>query len=402
MKNNPRVLVAVPTYGRPQFLPRIIANFDRLQYDNKKLVIINDDIKTKYSFNPDSFSNTWNNINIINLENKTPLSISKKRNMFLDWDWDVLFFLDDDDVLLPDRISNHIEIYNSTPDIDVVKNTSFFITYDGALDLKTSLCTMNFSITKKGVQKAGYFNEDILGAGEDTDWWHRIHNNCNVHYYNDPKSADFVYWFSGSNYHASVHCEENTEVLQEMVKSYLTNNNYEKNINLYPDYESYDSIVSLCREVRQTNKKAHYIWLNDKCTGIIKKHDTLDIKKILSNSRERIEQPIQSLEDGICKINDTIHAQQHPGSFYALNNFFNQNKFECLIEIGTGSGGLTEFLCNILPETEIHSFDSYPPEYKYKQEKFCKKRFSQYSNLFYYNMNCFDKNTIDNKRFIDQ
>ena len=50
---------------------------------------------------------------------------------------------------------------------------------------------MNFSITKKGVQKAGYFNEDILGAGEDTDWWHRIHNNCNVHYYNDPKSADF-------------------------------------------------------------------------------------------------------------------------------------------------------------------------------------------------------------------
>ena len=43
MKNNPRVLVAVPTYGRPQFLPRIIANFDRLQYDNKKLVIINDE-----------------------------------------------------------------------------------------------------------------------------------------------------------------------------------------------------------------------------------------------------------------------------------------------------------------------------------------------------------------------
>tara|TARA_R110000824_G_C15063504_1_gene662656 strand:+ start:64 stop:930 length:867 start_codon:yes stop_codon:yes gene_type:complete len=273
VRNDPRVLVAVPTYGRPHFLPRIIANFDRLQYANKKLVIINDDERTKYSFNPDSFSHTWNNINIINLENKIPMPISKKRNLFLDWDWDVIFYLDDDDVFLPDRITNHLKIYNKYPNIDVVKNTCFYITHGGVLDSCSGLCTMNFSITRDGVNKAGRFNESIIGSGEDADWWNKIYNSCNIHIFEDLSLADYVYWFSGSNYHASAFLAENKQEeithLSDHIKNYLDNNKYGKHINLLPDYESYDSIVNLCNKVVNTNTKAPYTWLNDRCTGIV-------------------------------------------------------------------------------------------------------------------------------------
>ena len=36
-------------------------------------------IRTKYSFSPDSFSHTWKDINIVNLERETPMPISQKR-----------------------------------------------------------------------------------------------------------------------------------------------------------------------------------------------------------------------------------------------------------------------------------------------------------------------------------
>tara|TARA_R110001583_G_scaffold43179_3_gene137315 strand:- start:2372 stop:4069 length:1698 start_codon:yes stop_codon:yes gene_type:complete len=284
MKSNPRVLVAVPTYGRPQFLPRIIANFDRLQYDNKKLVIINDDFRTKYAFNPDSFSHTWKNINIVNLEKEIPLRISEKRNLFLDWDWDIIFFLDDDDLFLPDRLINHLKVYSENPNIDVVKNKRFFITYAGELDLAGGLCTMNFSITREGVEKAGRFNGEIIGSGEDSDWWDKIHNSCNVHYFDDFNSADFIYWFSGSNYHASNSLSKGTQKevdgLTRFVGEYLVDNNHQKHINLFPDYKSYDSVTKLCNKIKKavakdaTATSLKYDWLdNSDCAGIIQKSD---------------------------------------------------------------------------------------------------------------------------------
>jgi hypothetical protein len=401
MKSDPRVLVAVPTYGRPHFLPRIIANFDRLQYANKKLVIINDDPRTKYSFNPDSFSHSWNNINIVNLENEIPMPISKKRNLFLDWDWDVIFYLDDDDVFLPDRITNHLKIYNKYPNIDVVKNASFFITHDGTLSINNSFLTMDFSITKNGVNKAGKFNEDILGSGEDADWWHRIANTCNIHGFENKKLADYVYWFSGSNYHVSSHCcegkQEELNNLSQFVGNYLANNKYEKYINLFPDYESYDSVIELCNKVKEcTGDKSMLAidWINDQCTGIIQKsHDLppIDINEVISLSKSRLEDSCKGNDSEICP---GIRAQQHPGSYYALNKFFLRNKFDCLIEIGTGSGGLTEFLCTALPNVEVHSFDSYPLVCAYTQERFDQKRFDTYSNLTYYNLDCFEEETI--------
>ena len=401
MKSNPRVLVAVPTYGRPQFLPRIIANFDRLQYANKKLVIINDDPRTKYSFNPDSFNQAWNNVNIINLENETPMPISKKRNLFLDWDWDIIFYLDDDDVFLPDRIDNHIKIYNKDPDIDVVKNTCFYITYGGALASCSGLCTMNFSITRDGVDKAGCFDENIIGSGEDTDWWDKIYNSCNIHYFEDLNLADYVYWFSGSNYHASNFLEGNNQEeidhLSDHIKRYLSNNKYEKHINLLPDYESYDSVVTLCNKVASTNIEAPYTWLNDKCTGIVEVvhegGEKLDLDEILAVSKLSYSAPVDQ-EFGVSQINESIHAQQHPGTYYALNQFFSQNKFDCLIEVGTGSGGLTEFLCASLPDVEVHSFDSYPSSGTYEKERFNEERFNNYSNLTFYNLDCFEEETI--------
>ena len=253
---------------------------------------------------------------------------------------------------------------------------------------------MNFSITRNGVDKAGKLNEDILGSGEDSDWWHKINNSCNIHYIDeDANLADFVYYFTGSNYHTSTTCREGTQEeldeLNQFIGDYLVDNNYQKHITLFPDYKSYDSVIEVCSKLKESAATyVNYDWLNDQCTGIIQKsHEprSIDINEVISLSKARLEDSCKGHDSQICP---GIRAQQHPGAYYALHEFFSRNKFDCLIEIGTGQGGLTKFLHTTIPGIKIHSFDVRQPE------GFNLEQLSSYPNLSFYNLDCFAEDTI--------
>ena len=139
----PKVLIAVPTYGRPSYLPRLIASFKKINYNNKKLLIINDDERVKYKLDKED-----KEIDICNLD--LHLNLSVKRNLFASWDWDIYMPLDDDDMFLPERINNHVKKYEENPDIVCYRNEPAYYFGENRVYITSYTSFTNHSLKRKG------------------------------------------------------------------------------------------------------------------------------------------------------------------------------------------------------------------------------------------------------------
>ena len=245
MLDYPKVVIGVLTYGRPLYLPRVLACFDRLKYPTKRMVIINDCKYIKYTCsNP--------RVDILNIDTRMPLAA--KRNMFTSFDWDILFQLDDDDLFLPNRIKHHVDIYRKDSSIDAISNPMCYITYGGSLDMNGGCATTNSSYTRAGFFKAGGYDVRAESYNaEDTNMRGRMLDNCNVHIDNSRDRADYVYWWHGSTYHAtySDSLDEwnkvESSVIEHLTELGLTNTV----VDIVPNYKVYDNIVRQCLKVKK-------------------------------------------------------------------------------------------------------------------------------------------------------
>lgn len=239
MKNELKCLIGVPTFRRPQFLPRIIACFDRLNYDNKKMVIINDDIDTKYHYNGDL------NIEIVNIDNHLPLAV--KRNMFACWDFDILFPLDDDDLFLPERLNNHVSKYMEDGNIDLYRNRChIYVTKSKMLKKILTSAFTNSSFTKNGFFKSGGYTNHYQSNHDDVTLRKNFKTKCNCKIEVDISKLDFIYQFDGGR----VHNTQNRDVLMsdDILKRGKSQQIQSGNIELVPDFENYDNILKLVDE----------------------------------------------------------------------------------------------------------------------------------------------------------
>lgn len=249
----PKCLVAVPTFRRPQFLPRILACFDRLNYTNKKMVIINDDPDTKFIYNDDP------RVEIINIDRQLQLSV--KRNMFNCWDYDFIFPLDDDDLFLPDRLTNHINVYMSNGNtIDLYRNTSCYLVFANKLQLAPKSSFTNSSYSKAGFFKAGGYTSYEQSNLDDASLRINFTTKCKCHIIQDDAKIDFVYDYGGSRY-------RNTHNKESVMSDEFNNRTIKERGNtgeiiLTPDYTTYDSIVSLCNKVTK-DKPLNVHFAND-------------------------------------------------------------------------------------------------------------------------------------------
>ena len=231
-----KILIAVPTFRRPNFLPRILACFDRLDYQNKKMVIINDDPDTKYFYNENP------NVEIINIDKHIPLAI--KRNIFASWDFDVMFPLDDDDLFLPNRLKNHITQYEIDNDLDLYRNDACIFTAGHTLKKQTGSSFTNSSFTRKGYFKSGGYTNYDHSNTDDHSISHNFQYNCKTKIISNLEEVDFLYQFDGQRYHNT----HNHEVLmnENMINDTLKERLQSGDITLIPDYDGYDNIVNLC------------------------------------------------------------------------------------------------------------------------------------------------------------
>lgn len=235
-------LIAVPTLRRPLLLPRVLACFDRLNYENKRMIIINDDPDTKLIYDKDP------RVEIINIDKQLQLSV--KRNMFHSWNYDIIFPLDDDDLFMPDRLSNHVEAYRkSFFSIDLFRNTACYSLYHKKLKIDRSSSFTNSSFTRAGFFKSTGYTAFNRSNFDDQSLDKNFRKNCVCHEITDILNIDYIYDFNGVRYHNTF----NNDVIMNsnLLKRTESERKQSGTIILEPDYQSYDIAVKLCKMLKE-------------------------------------------------------------------------------------------------------------------------------------------------------
>ena len=184
-----KVLLVCSTYGRIPYLSTMLSGFLQQTYDDKHLVIINDDINIQLCCDR-------KDVTVINCNQR--MLLSEKRNLGIASGYqDLIFPYDDDDIFLPNRLSNHIKKYEDI-DINAFRNVSTYMTYSGKF-MKGSGPPNDVSFRKsEWFNVGGYVT--IGMTGEDTELYNKLTKKSIIE---DPETSDFVYGWTGVNYHLS-------------------------------------------------------------------------------------------------------------------------------------------------------------------------------------------------------
>lgn len=259
MNSNPKCLVAVPTFGRPNFIPRILACFKRLKCDNKKLVIINDDATMKYVLDDPE-------VDIINIDKHLPLAV--KRNLFLSWEFDIMFPLDDDDLFLPDRMQNHIREYLEDPYLDLYRNQGMLCVLNNSLRHGWKSSFTNSSFTRTGFMKSGGYTSFDKSNDDDQVLRSNFMNNCVIKVECRSDTTDFIYQWQGVSNHNSFN---NESVMEDSRRDRIIGDRLKSDIiihKLHIDFDVYDNFVNLSKKALNDIENGIAIKLNQDGTSI--------------------------------------------------------------------------------------------------------------------------------------
>lgn len=240
METDIKALVVAPTYGRIPLLNRLLASFLRQSYSNKHMVIVNDDPNVTLHCD-------YNNVTIVNLSEKTIVPI--KRNIGISSGaGNIIFPHDDDDIFLPNRLQNHMDEYQKS-DISSYRNSASYTIYGSIFKRSNGAPPTDISYTRQKWESVGGYQAPTSVA-EDTEFYNSLNDVCVKH---NPEKADFVYNWSGVNYHASSTTEEQRIELayKQLQDLGLLNKIY----TICPDFEEYDKFVQMSELVDKNNGK---------------------------------------------------------------------------------------------------------------------------------------------------
>ena len=229
-----KALSVCATYGRLPYLGRMLSSFLHQTYDDKHLVIVNDDknIELKCD-NPQ--------VSILNCSNR--MIIGEKRNLGSSYGFnDVIFPWDDDDVFLPNRISNHISQY-SDPYVRAYRNTNTYIIYGDKFNSSNGTPNDISFLKNEWFDEKGY--QEKTWEGEDAEFHQKLKG---FKMEDNPKNRDFVYCFGGINYHLS--CNYGDEKLADNIEQVAYNQLQDLNLVgkkfwIEPDFEQYNNFMLL-------------------------------------------------------------------------------------------------------------------------------------------------------------
>lgn len=230
-------LLVCPTYGRLPYLGTMLAGFLNQTYQDKHLVIVNDDKNvTLYCDYP--------NVTVINCN--TRLLIGNKRNLGIaSIPCDVVFPTDDDDIILPHRLENHMKQYENIK-VNAFRNCLSYYVYGRRFSHDYS--GMNdISYRKSRWWEVGGY-QCTSNFGEDQE----ICGKLGVEYVTSVDTMDYVYNFSGSNYHASCHSVPYIEQVAKIQSQAMASSG---DFWIYPNYFEYNKYISLVELYKETGYK---------------------------------------------------------------------------------------------------------------------------------------------------
>ena len=231
-----KVLLIVPTYGRIPFLNRTLASFMSQDYDDKEMVIINDDKNVEICCEQKG-------VTCINLSRK--ILVGNKRNLAVTMgNYELYMPHDDDDLFLPSRISTHVKIHTENPDIHLYHSLTCYLIY-GSMFKPSGSGPSCISFTKKGWFDVGGYNHS-KNAGEDQEFIGKFRSNVRMA---SSDSVDYVYNFGGLNYHLSD--TSDTEIEKIAHKQLVDLNLLGKKYYMEPDFDEYNKFLELERMYKE-------------------------------------------------------------------------------------------------------------------------------------------------------
>jgi len=185
--------VIIPTYKRIGFLKKALESVAMQVYSNYEIIVVNDNPADKKEI--DDLCGKLKNTTVIH--HVKPRGGNAARNTgILHSTGDILAFLDDDDIWMPDKLSKHAAAHHSKPEAGLVfsdclyvfnnplmkDNATCYHINDNVVELmKTAkFCPATSSmvtIRRACVSTCGVFDES-LSSLQDWDYWFRI-----AHYY---------------------------------------------------------------------------------------------------------------------------------------------------------------------------------------------------------------------------
>lgn len=223
-----RALVVCATYGRIPYLGKMLSGFISQTYDDKHLLIINDDSNIQLCCE-------LNDVTIINCNRR--MFISEKRNLGACFGYyDVIFPWDDDDIFYPTRISNHMKQYED-PEVNAYRNYPSYIIYNSIFSPDGGGINNHSYRRSEWFRCGGYGNVGM--SGEDVDLHYKLSGFKHSH---NEDERDFCYGFSTSNYHLS----STPDWLEKLAYDQLVSMNLlGEKYWIVPDAEQYNTYLRL-------------------------------------------------------------------------------------------------------------------------------------------------------------
>jgi glycosyltransferase involved in cell wall biosynthesis len=222
----------------------MLASFLSQEYDDKELLIINDDKDVQLTY---TNKNCNDKIHIINLNKR--LSLGSKRNLGSAFgSYDLYMPHDDDDIFLHNRISNHVIKHKENPNIYLYRNNSNYLLYGNEFSEMRNNLPSAISYKQKGWYECGGYAD--MNSGEDQDFYERVQNKLEEY---DSLNTDYVYNYGGLNYHSSCTQYEDIEVIANRQLKDL--DVYKSTFDIVPDCDEYDKFIALDKIFKSSSSK---------------------------------------------------------------------------------------------------------------------------------------------------
>jgi len=223
-----KVLFVCATYGRVPYLSRMLSSFTEQTYDDKHLVIVNDDKNIELCCDR-------KDVTILNCNNR--IKLPHKRNMGISiGEYDIIMPLDDDDVFMPDRITNHLRHYEDG-DVNAYRNSTSYIIYGDTFTKTDAPPHNSMSFKQSEWRRVGGYTDNYVY--EDVELHDRMSGVKTTHC---EQCRDFVYGFGGVNYHLSCKPQQIYSFEELAYKQLESMNLVGKKYWIRPDFEEYNKI----------------------------------------------------------------------------------------------------------------------------------------------------------------
>jgi glycosyltransferase involved in cell wall biosynthesis len=180
--------VIIPTFNRIDFLERAIESVNRQTYQNFEIIVVND-----YPADETEINNLIAKFDKADVVHHTQSKggNAARNSGILKAQGDLIAFLDDDDLWLPEKLALHLKAHQQYPAVGLVYNDSLNVFNNPlfkdevlAVSLpsnvveamgKAQFCPQSscVSIKRKCVEKCGLFDESLVNL-QDWDYWFRI------------------------------------------------------------------------------------------------------------------------------------------------------------------------------------------------------------------------------------